>query len=107
MAYCYKNARQRIPSFMKRLEKSYSTRIAGLSCTAYVTPEPVPFSERMTGEKKELAIGDRWGNLWDCAWMHFTGTVPTDWKKTKSSSFSSTSTARAFSTTGTAPPSWA
>ena len=83
MAYCYKNARQRIPSFMKRLEKSYSTRIAGLSCTAYVTPEPVPFSERMTGEKKELAIGDRWGNLWDCAWMHFTGTVPTDWKKEK------------------------
>ena len=81
MAYCYKNARNRIHSLMHRLEKSYYTRISNLSCTAYVTPEPVSLTDRMTGEKKELKIGDRWGGLWDCAWMHFTGTIPDDWKK--------------------------
>lgn len=76
MAYCYKNARQRIQPLMNKLEKSYSTRIASLSCTAYVTPEPVSFEERMSGTKLELQPGDRWGKLWDCAWMHFTGEIP-------------------------------
>ncbi|MGI5893577.1 MAG: alpha-mannosidase [Candidatus Merdivicinus sp.] len=83
MAYCYKNARQRIHPLMRKLETAYSTRIAQLHCTAYVTPEPVPFAERTSGEPKELTVGGRWGNLWDCAWMHFTGEIPADLKLEK------------------------
>ncbi|WP_245630269.1 alpha-mannosidase [Alicyclobacillus acidiphilus] len=30
----------------------------------------------MTGKRVELAPGDQWGDLWDCAWFHFRGSVP-------------------------------
>ena len=52
--------------------------IAPLEVTAWVTPEPVSFEERMSGEKRNLKIGDSWGQLWDCAWFNFKGTVPED-----------------------------
>ncbi len=28
------------------------------------------------GEHRQIGVGDVWGKLWDCAWFHFTGTVP-------------------------------
>ncbi len=49
-----------------------------LEVTAWVTKEPVSFEERTTGEKKALQPGDKWGELWDCAWFHFVGEVPTE-----------------------------
>jgi alpha-mannosidase len=53
------------------------TTIAGLHATAWVTPEPVPFAERQQGRKLVLRPGDRWSKAtFDCAWFHFTGTVP-------------------------------
>ncbi|MCA0758160.1 alpha-mannosidase [Paenibacillus sp. N4] len=54
-----------------------------LRVTAWVTPEPVPYEERMSGQRIELAQGDRWGNLWDCAWFHFAGKVPASAKGAK------------------------
>ncbi|MBR5152995.1 MAG: alpha-mannosidase [Clostridia bacterium] len=50
--------------------------LCDVNAEVYVTPEPVPFSERTTGERKEIHKGDTWGNLWDCGWFHLTGTVP-------------------------------
>lgn len=61
------------------LEKIREARyeiIGELSITAWVTEEPVSFNNRKTGEKKELRTGDKWGNLFDCAWFHFTADVP-------------------------------
>ncbi|MDF2543955.1 MAG: alpha-mannosidase [Herbinix sp.] len=71
-----KNTLQRIDKFFERLVHKYHEKLGELSCTAYVTKEPVPFSDRLSGEKKELKMGDHWGDLFDCAWFHFTGKVP-------------------------------
>lgn len=59
----------------ERLKKVYDRiylPLQELSVTAYVTPEPLPFSERTLGSKKSISVGDRWGKLWDCAWMNMT-----------------------------------
>lgn len=60
------------------IEQHIYTKIAPLSVKAWVTPEPVPFEERMSGNRIELLPEDRWGNLWDCAWFQFQGQVPAD-----------------------------
>jgi len=53
------------------------TPIAELRASAWVTPEPVPFAERRQGRKLALRPGQRWSKAaFDCAWFHFTGTVP-------------------------------
>lgn len=53
--------------------------IAPLRVDVYVTKEPVEFSERKTGVFLEnLQPQNVWGELFDCAWFHFTGRVPVD-----------------------------
>ena len=52
------------------------TKIGELTLEAWRTEEPVPFEERQTGQHLDLEVGDPWGDLFDCAWFHFTGTVP-------------------------------
>jgi alpha-mannosidase len=47
-----------------------------LDIHAWWSPEPLPYLERMGGEPLDLEVGDKWGDLFDCAWFHFTGTVP-------------------------------
>ncbi|SFP68267.1 alpha-mannosidase [Caldicoprobacter faecalis] len=77
MPYFYnKNIERSLDWVLKKIQKSIYKVVDELKITAWVTPEPVPFEQRMTGIKKELSIGDKWGNLWDCAWFHFTGVVP-------------------------------
>lgn len=56
-------------------EKIY-TPIARMSVEAYITKEPVPYAERASGERRTLEPGDKWGDLWDCAWMRMTCDVP-------------------------------
>jgi hypothetical protein len=48
-----------------------------LSVTAYTSDEPLPFERRFEGTERQLQEGDKWGGLFDCAWMHFSGVVPT------------------------------
>ena len=38
-----------------------------LTAVAYMTPEPVRFPEKETGEKRDLLPGDRWGGNGSCA----------------------------------------
>ncbi|HEX6442919.1 MAG TPA: glycoside hydrolase family 38 C-terminal domain-containing protein [Stellaceae bacterium] len=53
------------------------TPVAQLSAGAWVAPEPVPFAERRQARKVVLRPGQRWSKAtFDCAWFHFTGTVP-------------------------------
>ena len=52
------------------------TKVAPLKVRAWKTSEPVVFSKKQTGEKIELEIGQKWGNLFDCAWFRFSGKVP-------------------------------
>lgn len=69
----------KIPSLkhmINELREAIYNPIAELEVTAWVTPEPVPYEERMTGTALTLKQGDRWGDLWDCAWFRFKGKLP-------------------------------
>eukprot|EP01047_Picozoa_sp_COSAG01_P098881 COSAG01_NODE_28994_length_647_cov_25.793796_1_plen_64_part_10 len=35
------------------------------------------FEHRFEGTERQLHEGDKWGGFFDCAWMHFSGVVPT------------------------------
>ena len=61
---------------LRMIEASIYPVIGKLNITAYRTKEPVSYSQRLSGEELHLKIGDAWGELFDCAWFHFTGQVP-------------------------------
>lgn len=61
---------------LSMIGKAIYTAIAPLEIAAWRTPEPVPFAQRKTGKELHLAVGDKWGNLFDCAWFHISGSVP-------------------------------
>ncbi|WP_339817428.1 glycoside hydrolase family 38 C-terminal domain-containing protein [Paenibacillus sp. FSL R7-0216] len=67
---------QKAKQRLAKLQEYVYRPIAGLEVEAWVTKEPVPFAERMSGRHVRLQPGDKWGELWDCAWFHFQGTVP-------------------------------
>lgn len=72
----YKFMEPRVKRIVEQMEDSYYTPLEDLSCTVFVTKEPVPFEARESGNRLELKTGDSWGDLFDCGWFHFTGTVP-------------------------------
>ena len=47
---------------------------------AYRTKEPVDFAHRKEGEPFEAKVGEVWGDVFDCAWMHIVGKVPSSCK---------------------------
>lgn len=76
MPYHYSKTKQQLGVALKKIEEAIYTPIADLTATAWLTPEPVPFHDRKTGQKTQIPIGTSWGKLWDCAWFNFTGMVP-------------------------------
>ncbi|WP_438432094.1 alpha-mannosidase [Gorillibacterium sp. sgz500922] len=62
---------------LPRLRDAIYEPIGELAIEAWLTKEPVSFAERQSGTALgALRKGDKWGDLWDCAWMHVTGVVP-------------------------------
>jgi alpha-mannosidase len=74
---------EQLKSMLERLKEHIYAPLSELDVTAWVTPEPVPFEEKTSGRRVELTPGDRWGDLWDCAWFRFTGKVPESAKGAK------------------------
>lgn len=67
----------KVKAVLPRLREAIYFPLADLRVTAWVTPEPVTYALRMTGHRLDsLKPGDKWAELWDCAWFHFEGTVP-------------------------------
>jgi alpha-mannosidase len=66
----------RLSAMLGRLAQARHTVVAPLTITAWHTKEPVPYAERQSGKRLDLKVGDPWGELFDCAWMHFTGAIP-------------------------------
>jgi alpha-mannosidase len=50
--------------------------VAQLDMRAWCTREPLIYAERTQGVEHTFCVGDKWGDLFDCAWFHFTGVVP-------------------------------
>ena len=61
---------------LPELAKAIYTVVGSLEITAWRTPEPAPFSQRESGERLALKVGDAWGRLFDCAWFNFKGKIP-------------------------------
>ncbi len=61
---------------LQQIGATIYTHLQPLRVEAWLTPEPVPYAERTSGEFRELALGEPWGKLWDCAWLHLIGTIP-------------------------------
>jgi alpha-mannosidase len=61
---------------LSAIENAIYTVVGELDIHAWRTAEPVPFAQCESGEPLKLKIGDKWGDLFDCAWFHFTGTIP-------------------------------
>lgn len=59
-----------------RLEQAVYHKLADLNMEAYKSREPIPYEQRRSGEYFIPRVGESWGELFDCAWFHFTGKVP-------------------------------
>ncbi len=64
---------------LREIARAIYTPVAPLDIRAWWSKEPLPFTERMSGKDlAALRVGDKWGDLFDCAWFHFTGVVPAE-----------------------------
>jgi alpha-mannosidase len=81
MYYQYhKEHKEFLTTIRDRIQHSIYKPICDLRVTSWVTPEPVPFSKKQSGKKIKLNKGDKWGKLWDCAWMLIEGKIPQEAK---------------------------
>lgn len=76
MTYLYDRYKTVITEVVAKLKSAVYEPVAPLETVCWKTAEPVPYSERTSGEYMELKIGDTWGELFDCAWFRFRGQVP-------------------------------
>ncbi len=76
MPYYFNEMKKSLQTTLSNLESRIYLPLADLDITAWVTEEPVSYANRMSGRKECFSVGEQWGRLWDCAWFHFTGTVP-------------------------------
>ena len=58
-----------------RFQEIYPDSIE-LAAEYALTKEPVPFRDRLKLKYRPIREGDLWGEAWDSAWFHLTGTVP-------------------------------
>lgn len=61
------------------LERGIYHAAQPLRIEANVTRDPVPFADRGKAEMRPLVPGQHWGDLFDCAWMHFMGNAPDEY----------------------------
>ncbi len=61
---------------LQRIKSRVYHKLCDLDMTIYTSKEPLTYENRFLGEEKKVSVGDKWGNLFDCAWFHFTGTIP-------------------------------
>ncbi len=76
MPYFTLHKKIELKALVERIKDAVYTPVGALTVMAYKTREPVPYAERESGTPLALSPGQKWGELFDCAWFHFTGKVP-------------------------------
>jgi alpha-mannosidase len=76
MPYPIKEVLANLNSLRQKIADAVYKKLTPLKVTIWKTKEPVPFEDRFSGEMRVISPGQSWGELWDCAWFQFTGTVP-------------------------------
>lgn len=69
----------RLNVFYERSEEDLFTEYAPMTAEIAVTPEAVPWKDRLKLDYRPLNEGDCWGKYWECCWVHLKGTVPKAW----------------------------
>lgn len=67
---------QRFTALREILEYGVYHVVQNLKIEGYTSEEPLPFSEKKKGAYRLWQPGEHWGDLFDCGWFHFTGTIP-------------------------------
>ena len=57
------------------LENKIDTKIIDVKVEGFVTKEPVLFKDRYNFKLKPFNIGQKWGDLFECAWFYLTGKI--------------------------------
>ena len=70
----------RIREVHSRLAKEIVVERTPLEAQVSVTREPVPWARRAEQPGRRIALGETWGEKFDCGWFHVTGSVPREWK---------------------------
>lgn len=65
-----------LTKLLARIKGRVYHKLCDLDMTIYTSKEPITYENRFSGEEKKVSVGDKWGDLFDCAWFHFTGTIP-------------------------------
>ncbi len=73
----------RIERFQNRITKLILTESIQLKAKYYSSKDPIPFSSTSKNKFKKINQGDKWGETWESAWFHLTGTIPKSWKGKK------------------------
>ncbi|WP_339192397.1 glycoside hydrolase family 38 C-terminal domain-containing protein [Paenibacillus sp. FSL E2-0230] len=68
----------KIKKTKEKLNEAIYHTVGLLEVEAWVTKEPVIYSHKTVGNHVRLHPGDRWGELWDCAWFRFAGVIPAE-----------------------------
>lgn len=68
---------------LNKIKSKVYKKIGALNAEFVTEKEPIPFEERLTKQMKPLKRRQKWGDVFDCAWMNFTGTVPQNAKGKK------------------------
>lgn len=72
----FRRKEQRFTQIRTLLERGVYHAYETLSMQARITKDPVPYELRTDGPFVPLTPGQHWGDLFDCAWVHFTGDLP-------------------------------
>lgn len=72
--------KRRIRRFIERVHDSrYGRRVPLQADFIYHKDTPIPYTEAVSRtDYKAIAVGEKWGSLWGCAWFRFTGSVPAE-----------------------------
>lgn len=66
----------RVANFLKKLKRSYYTHATPLGVSYFASDEPLTFSEIKHEAFIPIAIGDKWGEGFSCAWFKLSGMMP-------------------------------
>ncbi len=59
--------------FLEKLKRAMYTKVCKLSARMHKSKEPVPFAEIDKLNFSPCKTGDKWGGLYECAWIELTG----------------------------------
>ena len=69
----------RIEKWYARIQTQFISDTKILDAEFGWSKEPTPFSERLNLDYKPIKEGESWGQKWESAWFHLTGSIPEEW----------------------------